>query len=70
MNDPYTREERIAIRMASGMSEKQAIALTDAKESLIDRVNAMAADQAKKPKHFVIHKRKDSAALASGEVIA
>ena len=68
MNDPYDREERISIRMASGMTEKQAIALTDAKASLIDRVNAMAADQAKKPKYFVINKRKDSAALAAGDV--
>lgn len=68
MNDPYVREERISIRMASGMTEKQAITLTDAKNSLIDRVNAMAADQAKKPKHFVIHKRIDSAALAAGDI--
>lgn len=61
MNDPYSREERIAIRQESGMTEKQAIALTDAKKSLIDRVNAMAADQAMKQKYFVMHKHKESA---------
>ena len=68
--DKYDYNERVAIRMDSHYTEAQAIAMTDAKKpapTLADRIAVMAADQAKKPKHFVIHKRTDAASLAAGD---
>lgn len=44
----YDREERIAIRIDSGMTEREAVALTDAEEqskSMFKRVAAMAKHQ-------------------------
>jgi hypothetical protein len=49
MIDPYAREERIAIRMDSGMTEREAIRLTDAEikpaDLLKERIETLAVKQ-------------------------
>ena len=68
MIDQYAIEERIAIRMASGMSEYAAKALGDtdnAQQMLIDRVAALAAKQPVKP--LKMRLMVDAASLAGND---
>ena len=68
MIDQYAIEERIAIRMASGMSEYAAKTLGDtesAQQMLIDRVAALAAKQPVKP--IKMRLRVDAASLAGND---
>ena len=71
MIENYDREERIAIRPDSHMSEARAIALTDAElqsvDGLAQRIAALAEHQASRPQRFRIIKRSDTATLASGD---
>ena len=68
MIDQYAIEERIAIRMASGMSEYAAKTLGDtdnAQQMLIDRVAALAAKQPVKP--LKMRLKVDAASLAGND---
>jgi hypothetical protein len=68
MIDPYAMEERIALRMDSGMTEREAIKLTDAEEnSLAARVARLKQQQQMKPQPYRAHKDLDTAAMAAGD---
>ena len=68
----YDREERIAIRQDSHMSEDEAIKLTAAEydrvECLADRIAKIAKMQSAKPDSFRIKKRFDTAKIISGDM--
>jgi hypothetical protein len=72
MIENYDREERIAIRPDSHMSEARAIALTDAELQSVDglakRIAALAEHQSSRPQRFRIIKRADTATLAAGDI--
>lgn len=75
MIDNYKREERIALRMDSGMTERDAVALTDAEEqskSMFKRVAEMAKHQREHaaPVPLTVPKREpiiDRKTIAAGE---